>query len=90
MLNKNDSIRCYFMDEPIQTMDDLNILSFIDLLRFQLGEKTDKNIFIDQVFIATCDNDLEKLILHKMKSFGIGICEYKFEGPGKFNRSVFV
>ncbi|MBV4418925.1 AAA family ATPase [Clostridium tyrobutyricum] len=90
MINKNQLMRCYFMDEPIQTMDDLNVLSFVDLLRFQLSEKSNNNIFMDQIFISTCDNDLERLILHKMKSFGVGICRYKFEGPEKFIRQIII
>jgi DNA repair protein SbcC/Rad50 len=88
MLNKDSDLRCYFMDEPIQTMDDLNILSFVDLLRFQLKNNKGNESFIDQIFISTCDSDLEKLILHKMSSFGVPICEYRFEGPNNLIRNV--
>lgn len=87
MLNRESDIRCYFMDEPIQTMDDLNILSFVDLLRFQLNNKQSDESFIDQIFISTCDSDLEKLIIHKMSSFKVPICEYRFEGPNNYIRN---
>ncbi len=88
MLNKDSDFRCYFMDEPIQTMDDLNILSFVDLLRFQLNSNNANDSFIDQIFISTCDSDLEKLIIHKMSSFGVPVCEYRFEGPSNLLRKV--
>ncbi len=77
--------RCYFMDDPIQSMDDINILSFIDLLRTELGANVDEeNRFADQLFIATCNEDLEALIKHKAKHFQIGISNFKFDGYGSF------
>lgn len=86
LLNNGD-LRCYLMDEPIQTMDDLNIISFIDLIRFEL-ERDEEDRFIDQLIISTCDNDLEKLIVHKIKSFNIPICNYNFQGQGRYERII--
>ncbi|WP_392486568.1 AAA family ATPase [Haloimpatiens sp. FM7315] len=86
-LLNNGNLKCYLMDEPIQTMDDLNIISFIDLIRFQLGNNEEER-FIDQLIISTCDKDLEKLIMHKIKSFNIPICNYNFQGQGSYERSV--
>lgn len=82
--NKDDLFRCYFMDDPIQSMDDLNILSFVDLLRIELNKNiTENSRYIDQLFISTCDEDLEKLIEHKMRNFSVNFCKYKFKGYEK-------
>jgi uncharacterized Zn finger protein (UPF0148 family) len=78
-----DNFRCYFMDDPIQSMDDLNVLSFVDLLRIELGpQRPHDKRFADQLFLTTCNEDLENLILYKMKSFGINICHVKLKGYG--------
>lgn len=50
LLNRNSSFKVYLMDDPIQTMDDLNILSLIDLLRFQFMEDEEDRI-MNQLFI---------------------------------------
>lgn len=77
--------RCYFMDDPIQSMDDINILSFIDLLRTELGPNIDEEKrFADQLYISTCNEDMEALIKHKAKHFGIGLSSFKFNGYGSF------
>ena len=86
-LLNDGNLKCYLMDEPIQTMDDLNIISFIDLIRFELGNNEEER-FIDQLIISTCDKDLEKLIIHKIKSFNIPICNYNFQGQGRYERLI--
>ncbi len=73
--------KCYFMDDPIQSMDDLNILSFVDLLR---GEYNAKDSFFDQLFITTCNEDLEDLFGHKMNTFDVNLCHLHFESYGDF------
>lgn len=52
MLNNEPNFKAYFFDDPIQSMDDLNVLSFVDLLKNQIK---DPNGFAEQVFITTCD-----------------------------------
>ncbi|WLR60636.1 AAA family ATPase [Guptibacillus hwajinpoensis] len=82
---KESPFKCYFMDDPIQTMDDLNILSFIDLLRAELAPKNQmENQFVDQLFFTTCDEKLERLISHKMKNFGVNFSHIHFTGYGNF------
>ncbi|WP_399632710.1 AAA family ATPase [Sporosarcina sp. SG10008] len=82
---KESPFKCYFMDDPIQTMDDLNILSFIDLLRAELApENQSGNQFIDQLFFTTCDEKLERLISHKMKNFGVNFSHVHFTSYGNF------
>lgn len=86
---KESPFKCYFMDDPIQTMDDLNILSFIDLLRAELApEHQSGNQFVDQLFFTTCDEKLERLISHKMKSFGVNFSHVHFTGYGDFEMKV--
>ncbi|MBH0160461.1 AAA family ATPase [Fictibacillus sp. 26RED30] len=84
MGQKNLPFRCYFMDDPIQTMDDLNILSFVDLLRSELKSEDNGIGFFDQIFITTCDENLEKLIQHKMKTFGVNITHLHFSNYGEY------
>ncbi|MEC0269693.1 AAA family ATPase [Paenibacillus anseongense] len=81
MGQKRNPFRCYFLDDPIQSMDDLNVLSFVDLLRV---EQNEKDRFFDQLFITTCNEDLEKLIAHKMKTFNVNLCHLHFDGYGEF------
>ncbi|AIQ34700.1 hypothetical protein R50345_08795 [Paenibacillus sp. FSL R5-0345] len=84
MGQKENPFRCYFMDDPIQTMDDLNILSFVDLIRTELTHNTNNPGFLDQLFITTCDEDLEQLIAFKMKHFGVNYSHLHFNGYGKY------
>ncbi|MDU4892359.1 MAG: AAA family ATPase [Clostridium sp.] len=78
LLDREDNIPFYMMDDPIQSMDDLNILSFIDILRFELVNDKKESKFINQLIFSTCNKDLELLINHKMKSFGIAGSTFKF------------
>ncbi|MDF0736472.1 AAA family ATPase [Bacillus pacificus] len=85
MGQKNQSFRCYFMDEPIQTMDDLNVLSFVDLLRTELlRHKIEQNSFIDQLILTTCDEDFENLVHHKMKNFNVNFTHIHFTSYGEY------
>jgi len=45
------------IDDPIQSLDDLNILSFINLLRYQFSDK--------QIIISTHDDDFSRFIRYK-------------------------
>ncbi|MBY0029886.1 hypothetical protein ACQKJG_23230 [Priestia megaterium] len=85
MGQKQSPFKCYFMDDAIQTMDDLNILSFIDLLRTELSiSENQENRFADQLFFTTCDENLERLMTHKMKSFGVNYTHLHFTGYGDY------
>lgn len=89
MGQKSQAFRCYFMDEPIQTMDDLNILSFVDLLRTEfLRHKTEQDSFVDQLILTTCDEDFENLVHHKMKNFDVNFTHIRFTGYGEYEFKV--
>lgn len=47
------------MDDPVQLMDDLNVLGFCDLIRQMKGKK--------QIFISTHDQTLYELLLSKLR-----------------------
>lgn len=79
---KDSDFRCYFLDDPIQSIDDLNILSFVDLLRTELTKNG--NCIFDQMFITTCDNNLENLIRHKMRTFEVPYHLIKFNNYSEF------
>jgi hypothetical protein len=60
--NKGNAVDCIFIDDPVQSMDSLNILSVIDLLR-SISVNMGK-----QIFLATCDENLYYLLQKKIPS----------------------
>ncbi|NRH21315.1 AAA family ATPase [Candidatus Gracilibacteria bacterium] len=57
-INQNFStLNSIFIDDPIQSLDDLNVLSFINLLRYQFKDK--------QIIISTHNNDFSQLARYK-------------------------
>ncbi|MEX6702313.1 AAA family ATPase [Peribacillus frigoritolerans] len=62
------------MDDPIQSMDEVNIISFIDLIR----------LFVDkhkkQIVISTHDQSFYKLILKKFRYYNLATIEYEAYG----------
>ncbi|WP_346940469.1 AAA family ATPase [uncultured Clostridium sp.] len=70
MLNGEPNFKAYFFDDPIQSMDDLNMLSFVDLLKNQIKASDG---FAEQIFITTCDYDFVNLLTYKMKAGGVKV-----------------
>ncbi|MFZ3197589.1 AAA family ATPase (plasmid) [Bacillus mycoides] len=62
------------MDDPIQSVDEVNIISFIDLMRLFV-EKHKK-----QIIISTHDQSFYKLILKKFRYYNLATIEYKAYG----------
>ncbi|HDR4884570.1 TPA: hypothetical protein QCR18_003833 [Bacillus cereus] len=62
------------MDDPIQSMDEVNVISFIDLMR----------LFVDkhkkQIIISTHDQSFYKLILKKFRHYNLTTIEYEAYG----------
>ncbi|MBN1054932.1 hypothetical protein DVW05_06155 [Clostridium botulinum] len=75
MLNNEPNFKAYFFDDPIQSMDDLNILSFVDLLKNQIK---DPNGFAEQIFITTCDYEFVNLLKYKMEAGQIKVKYFDF------------
>lgn len=60
--DKGNEVNCIFIDDPIQSMDSINVLSTIDLLRsivFKFGK---------QVILSTHDENFHKLLQKKIPS----------------------
>jgi ABC-type lipoprotein export system ATPase subunit len=71
---KWSSLQLVGMDDPIQSMDEVNIISFIDLMR----------LFVDkhkkQIIISTHDQSFYKMILKKFRYFNLKTIEYEAYG----------
>lgn len=70
------------LDDPIQSMDSLNSIAFIDLLR----RLTDQNGYNKQLIISTHDSSFFELIHKKFQLFDVGIIQ--FSGYGE-NGPIF-
>ncbi|AET66377.1 RecF/RecN/SMC N-terminal domain-containing protein [Desulfosporosinus orientis DSM 765] len=65
------------MDDPVQSMDDFNVLAFVDLIRLITENDRGMN---KQVIISTHDSTFFELIKRKFRFLKLGII--KFEGYG--------
>lgn len=72
---KLDSI---LIDDPIQNLDDINILSFIDFIRGLIDSKKRK-----QIILSTHDERFYDLILRKF--VGYKVKAFRFESYGRIN-----
>lgn len=69
-----------FLDDPVQSLDDINVVSFIDLLRALIRSKHVNKNYI----ISTHDHNFSKLLKIKLRNYSF--IEYRFisygeEGP---------
>ncbi len=87
-LNKKENFGVYFVDDVTSTMDDINMLAFLDLIKYQLSDNQDQfvsnNGVFSQFFFATCDNSLQEMFRYKMNQCGI---DYKEIGTAEFERN---
>jgi exonuclease SbcC len=70
------SFHCYFVDDITKSMDDINLLSFIDLIKYQLAQSkkgNGENAAIHQFFFSTCDGNLKRMFKYKMDGFEIPV-----------------
>jgi hypothetical protein len=58
LLKKGDGFNSILLDDPIQSMDDLNVLGFVDLVKAHREEK--------QIIIATHDRDFFEVLSEKL------------------------
>lgn len=88
MFRRNEStiFKTYFIDDITNCLDDMNVLSFVDMIKYLISKE---NGVLEQIFFATCDDDLEKLFIHKMQSFGIKGKKFKFTSYSKYEESRF-
>lgn len=65
-LNKiygNDNFSCILIDDPVQTMDDLNIASLVELLRNEFKEY--------QMIVSTHEEDFSRYIRYKYEKYNL-------------------
>ena len=60
---ENDDIGFILIDDPVQTMDDINIASFIEVLRNDFPNK--------QIILSTHETDKENYILYKFLKYNL-------------------
>lgn len=65
-LNKiysNGAFKCIFIDDPVQTMDELNIASFVELLRNEFGDR--------QIILSTHEDGFSRYIRYKYSKYSL-------------------
>ena len=70
--NNSEKFHCYFIDDITSCMDDINMLAFVDFIKYQTSGN---NRCMDQLFFSTCDARIRKLIMYKCEMAGIDFCE---------------
>lgn len=76
--NEDTKFKVYFIDDLTACMDDINMLAFIDFLKYLLKEE---NRFMEQIFFVTCDDRIRRLIDYKLKG---GDIDFKEIGESAF------
>lgn len=69
--NEREKLKVYFIDDLTACMDDVNMLAFMDLLKYQMSSKAT----MEQLFFITCDERISKLLKYKLNGRGIELCE---------------
>ncbi len=72
---KQEKMKVYFIDDLTACMDDVNMLAFMDILKYQMSSKET----MEQLFFITCDDRISKLLKYKLKGRGIELRELKEE-----------
>jgi exonuclease SbcC len=80
--DKGQSVDCIFIDDPIQSMDSINILSFIDLFR-GLTLSLDK-----QLIVSTHEENFHLLLQKKIPSRLFKSTFIEFESFGKLKQVI--
>ena len=69
--NDREKMKVYFIDDLTACMDDVNMLAFMDLLKYQMSSKAT----MEQMFFITCDDRIGNLLKYKLTGRGIELCE---------------
>lgn len=69
--NDREKMKVYFIDDLTACMDDVNMLAFMDLIKYQMSSKAT----MEQLFFITCDERISKLLKYKLSGRGIELCE---------------
>lgn len=83
-LQKSSGLETIFMDEPVQHLDSINILSFVDLIRtVAFGKK-----FNRQMIISTSNSNFYNIIKRKLDSSFYNSKFIELESYGKILRNI--
>lgn len=74
--SKTEKCKIYFIDDLTACMDDVNMLAFLDLLKYQMSAE-EKNM--EQIFFVTCDDRICRLLRYKLEGCNIEYCELNEE-----------
>lgn len=69
--NEREKMKVFFIDDLTACMDDVNMLAFMDLLKYQMSSKAT----MEQLFFITCDERISKLLKYKLSGRGIELRE---------------
>lgn len=72
--NKQELCKIYFIDDLTACMDDVNMLAFLDLMKYQLLARDG---VVDQMFFASCDDRICKLLRYKLNGCSMDFCELR-------------
>lgn len=78
------NLKTILLDDPIQNMDDLNVISFIDILRNCLSINQSETTNSKQIVISTHDQDFYRLMMKKfrfVRNKSFEFVGYNNEGP---------
>ena len=56
-------VDCILIDDPVQTMDEINIFGLVDLLRNEFAEK--------QLILSTHEDEISRYLRYKFKKSGV-------------------
>lgn len=74
--NDRENMKIFFIDDLTACMDDVNMLAFLDILKYQMSsEQTSSKKTMDQLFFITCDERISDLLEYKLNGRGIGLCK---------------
>lgn len=80
----NKEIETIFMDDPIQNLSDINVLSFIDLLRTLITEHN------KQIIISTHDEKFFRLLQNKLPEEHCKTKYFEFESMGRLRANTII
>lgn len=74
--NDHEKLKIFFIDDLTACMDDVNMLAFLDILKYQMStDKKSSKKTMDQLFFITCDERISDLLEYKLNGRGIGLCK---------------
>lgn len=83
------NFHCYFVDDITNSMDDINLVSFLDLIKYQLAKSRNgdgEDAAIQQFFFSTCDGNLKRMFQYKMDGFEVPVALIDLDMPNSVGK----